>query len=141
MERYNRKNMAVSEVLGTALLLGITVLLFSLLSVIVISYPSPSSSPSVNLVGTIEKDRVLIEHRGGDPLTLDTLISITIDEVTNSFPVSDYLDPEAQQDNQWGIGEWVVYQDESISGKTVGIVVIDGGTGSVVMTTILTSGA
>ena len=68
----NRKNMAVSDVVGTVLLLGITVALFSTLCVGVLSYPFSPSEPAVNIVGTRVGDYLILEHRGGEALSLDT---------------------------------------------------------------------
>jgi hypothetical protein len=47
--------------------------------------------------------------------------------------VRDLLDEEAKDDNLWGIGEWLVYQDGNIAGKQVSIVIIDVNSDSVIM--------
>ena len=48
MKKMKKANEAVSDVLGTILLLGITISLFSVLSVVVLSYPFNPNPPSVN---------------------------------------------------------------------------------------------
>jgi len=83
----------VTEVVGTVLLLGIAVSVFSSLYVVVLSYPSPSSISSANLVGTIEGSNIVIEHRGGEALSLDTeiLIKIFEEDEKNGISANDYF--------------------------------------------------
>jgi flagellin-like protein len=125
--KLNRADKAVSDVIGTALLLGMTISLFSVLSGIVLSYPSPSSSPTINLVGTIEGEYLLIEHRGGESLSLDTKVIITIGDNTSKIRIGDenYLDEKAKADKLWGIGEWFTYRDANMNNSKVMISVVD----------------
>ena len=88
IKRMNKK--AASEIIGTVLLLGMAIAFFSVLSITVLSYPSSSSSPSTNLVGMIiptnetnNEENLLIEHRGGDALSLDTKVIITFNNGTS----------------------------------------------------------
>jgi len=71
-------NNMVAEIIGTVLLLGIAVAIFSTLYVVVFAYPFPTSSPNVILIGTIEGSNIIIEHPSGEALSLDTEIPITI---------------------------------------------------------------
>ncbi len=134
--KHKRADEAVSEIVGTILLLGITVSLFSVICVIVLSYPFSPSSPSTNLVGMVEGDYLLIEHRGGKALDLGTKVSLTIgDNMSEIITVGDrdYLNNESKVDNRWGIGEWFVYQNGNITGKKVGIAVVDVESDSVIL--------
>lgn len=134
--KSERTDEAVSEIVGTVLLLGITVIFFFLLCVVMPLYPS-SSPPSTNLVGMIEGEYLLLEHRGGEALNLETKVILTTSEGTSkSITIGDknYLNNEARQDNLWGIGEWLIYQDKDIVGKQVGVTVIDIESNSVIMT-------
>lgn len=134
MKHKRADDEAVSEIVGTILLLGITVSLFSVICGIVLSYPFSPSSPSTNLVGMVEGEYLLIEHRGGKALDLGTKVSLTIgDNMSEIIIVGAYLNNESKEDNRWGIGEWFVYQDSDITGKKVGIAVVDVESDSVIL--------
>ena len=76
--KNKRKNDAVSEIIGIAILLGISISLFAVVQAIVLNYPYEPSPPSVNLVGSIEGNNIFIEHYGGESISLDSKILITI---------------------------------------------------------------
>jgi hypothetical protein len=68
------------------------VLLFSVLSYVVLSYPATPSSASANLVGVIDDDYLMIEHRGGESLNLDTRVVLTISgSIPKSVSVGDKI--------------------------------------------------
>jgi hypothetical protein len=48
-------------------------------------------------------------HQGGESLNLDTTITITIDNKSETFLVKEYLDADALQDGEWNLGEKVIY--------------------------------
>lgn len=130
----------VSEIVGTALILGITVAVISTLYITVLSYPSPGDSTFVNLVGTVEGDYIIIEHRGGDALGLGTKVTLTIDNETNEFTIGegDYLDPKTKRDKRWNVGERLVYPFEyNLSHSDAEITVIDESSNSIIMKGIL----
>lgn len=137
--KNNRANEAVSDIVGTVLLLGMAIALFSVLCIGVLSYPSSPSSASVNLVGTILEtpdDNVYLqlEHCGGEALDLDTKVIITIDD-GQPIPriVGDLLTDE-NNDNKWNIGEELVYRIEgSLGAKQIKITVVDTKSNSVIM--------
>lgn len=136
IRNFKDSNEMVSEIVGTVLLLGITVAIFSSLYVMVFSYPSPPSPTFVNLVGTVEGSSIIIEHRGGEPLSLETKVVLTIGDEIVDITVGDgnYLDGEAKKDNQWNVGERVVYPFEyNSSCTTAELLAVDGKSSSVVM--------
>jgi hypothetical protein len=139
----NRKRVdhAVSEILGTALLLGMAISLFSILNVMVFSYPVTPSPPAVNLVGTIVGDNVTLLHSGGEALDLDTKILVTINDTTVDFTVNSSLPNESKGDG-WTIGEIVVYyHNETILDEhRVSVIVVDVKSNSVVMSSDLQKG-
>jgi len=129
----NRKNEAVSDIVGTVLLLGMTVALFSVLCIGVLSYPSSPSESAVNIVGTIDGLDVILEHRGGEALSFDTKVIITIDDQPKYKIVGDLLTDE-NSDNKWNIGEELVYPIQgSLVAKQVIITVVDTESNSVIM--------
>jgi len=125
-------NEAVSEIVGTVLLLAMAICLFSLLSIIILSYPISASTPSANLVGTIEGDYLIIEHRGGTPLRLDTKVMLS--NTDDSIRIGDYLDDKAKEDNLWGIGEWFIYKNANLTNQMVSISIVDVESNCVIMT-------
>jgi len=132
LRRFKDSNDMVSEVIGTVLLLGITVAY-----VTAISHPAPPVPTFVNLVGTVEGNNIILEHRGGDPLNLDTKISITIGDEIKDITVGDenYLDTESKSDNQWNVGERLVYPFEyNLDNDEAKILSVDGKSNSIIMT-------
>ena len=126
-------NIAVSETVGTLLLLGISVSLFSViyLSVSIVS-PSPTR-PSVNLICTVEKNNITLEHRGGKTLDLDTEIIVTINGTNETLTVNDYMNNESKENGVWNIGERVVYPAGDITDLKVSVTVVDVYSNSVIM--------
>jgi len=80
----------VSEIIGTLLLLVITVLLFSIVLVWATQLPTPENAPYVDLRPYLDdggdgwgngNERVVIEHRGGEPIFANrTMVQIRINE-------------------------------------------------------------
>jgi len=100
---------AVSSMIATLLLLLIVISAFSVIYYTVSSTPAPTTYPNVTIVGKVEGNDLTLVHRGGEPLNLDTTITITIDNKTETFLVKDYLDTESIQDGEWNLGEKILY--------------------------------
>lgn len=134
----NRANEAVSDIVGTVLLLGMTIALFSVLCVGVLSYPSSPSEPAVNLVGTIIEtpdDGVYLhlEHCGGEALDLNTKVIITLDGgQSEDIRVGGYLTDE-NKDNKWNIGEGFYYQLNDYVEGQVKFTVVDTESNTVIL--------
>jgi len=130
----NRRDDGVSEIIGTILLLGISVTLFSLvyMSVLIIS-PNPPT-PSANIVVRVEGDDIIIDHCGGAALSLDTKILMTIGSGPMNATANDGLDDKYKDDDLWNMGEKLVFPVENLSGKQITINVIDVKSNSIVMT-------
>jgi len=134
--KNKRTNNAVTEVLGTVMLLGMAVALFSALQIIVFAYPFEPSAPSVNLVGTMDGDNVTIEHHGGESLSLDTEILLTICGNESIITAGNYLDGNTPNGDvqRWNVGEKVSYPSSvSLAGCHVEVTVVDVETNSIVM--------
>ncbi len=98
---------AVSDIVGTAVLLGIAIIVCSVLYNIVLSAPTPQTTPNVTLVGTVIGDTITIEHRGGDDLSLDTKIILSVNQSNQlyQFTARQGLDSNSLQDGKWNVGE------------------------------------
>jgi len=120
---------AVSEIIGTLILIVIAVTSFSAVALIVInpwSNLSDTELPHVFLVGSIHNNNIIIEHHGGISLDTTTKLTIIIDNTTDSFLLSDYSYwTDQNSDGLWSVGERVVYPGGSLHGKQVSCIVVD----------------
>ncbi len=113
---------ALSEIMGTLILITIAVSVFSAVSLIVLnpwSNFSDASPPQVSLVGFIQNNSVIIEHQGGIHLDTKTKITVTIAAVVDTFSVSEFnywIDENG--DGFWSIGERVAYPAGNLQGQT-----------------------
>lgn len=141
MKKWNvsSNNSGVSEVIGTILLLGISVALFSVIYVSVLSVPSAPSTPSSNIAFSLNETSLILTHSGGEPLGLDSKVKITVDDNSYTYNIADGLNPEAKQDNYWGFGEQFIVNfskigiTEDMYDYAVGVSVIDVHSNSIVM--------
>jgi uncharacterized repeat protein (TIGR01451 family) len=136
-KKLNYRNHAVSEVLGTILLLVISVTLFSAVYASILSVPNPPSTPSATIVGTIDNKELILEHRGGEKINLNAKIIITSKGATpKSLIIDDYLDVD-YKDNGWNIGERIKYtldDAEYERFEPVEVIVVDKDSNSIIMT-------
>ncbi len=136
-KKIGLSNEGVSEMVGTILLLGIAVVIFSILYVYVLSAPTPSSSSHTNLIAYVQDNNVTIEHKGGESLGLDTKIIITIDSTRNTTTIKGYL-KDVNGDGLWNIGERVICNPGiSINGLQVEVTVIDVKSKSIILSGII----
>ena len=139
-----RADTGVSEIIGVVLLLLMAIALFSTVYLFVMNEAldvSEKTSPSVTVLGTIGGGDIILEHRGGEALSLDTKIMITISGMTYNMTVGDLLDDESKGDGKWSIGEKLSYGPSlDITGRQVRILVIDEESGSMVMQGVLQEG-
>ncbi len=129
-------NEMVSEILGTVLLIGIVVAIFSTMYVSVVSYPHPEPSTYARLVATLEGNNIIIEHRGGDALSLNTKFQIVIGDNTTTRTIGkeNYLDNEAKKDKLWNVGERLVFPfNYSLNYSEAQITVVDRNSNSLIM--------
>jgi hypothetical protein len=120
---------AVSEIVGTLILVTIAVSVFSAVSLIILnpwSNFSDVSTPEVTLVGFIDTNSIVIEHRGGIPLSQKTKIVLTISDVVTIFHIDEFSYwVDQNNDGLWTIGERVVYPAGALQGKQVTCLVVD----------------
>ena len=142
MLKKNRSKYAVSEVVGVILLLVMTMMLFAVLNFNVFSFTSVSSIPSVNLIGTIDKDKnlIILEHSGGDSLEGTTKILVIIGSDTYPNSTSDLL-IDINNDKKWNLGEILEfsYKNIDIIGKQIRVMVLDSN--AVLLSVVLKQGS
>jgi len=123
--KIKRTDDAVSEIVGTVLLLMIAVAVFSGIYIIVLTPPSDIPQPFVTITGKMEGTNIILTHRGGDSLPLSSLLSVTVGDSTNSTIVGDCLDSASKDDGRWNIGEKLKYSLGSIANQEVRVLITD----------------
>ena len=113
IRKLHNSNDMVSEVIGTILLLGIAVTIFSALYVVVLSPPDIAPMSSATVVGTVEGSDIILEHRGGETLGLDAEIPLSIEGtpmlINGHTPTVGDLLEDSNGDGKWNIGERLRY--------------------------------
>ncbi|MEM0492591.1 MAG: type IV pilin N-terminal domain-containing protein, partial [Candidatus Thermoplasmatota archaeon] len=153
--KYNitdRRLRAVSEMLGTILLLTIAVSIFSVLYLMVFNLSqnySNAPTPTVSIVGTVDNNKIILEHKGGLSLPLDTKIVFVIAGVNLELTLKDTppqgytLTFDNLYDNDhWNIGERVILTKNqgSFVSLEIKVLVIDHISNSMLMSGYLQRG-
>jgi hypothetical protein len=141
--RNIRNRDAVSEVFEAVLLLAIAVSIFSVIYLNVLSDPGPAPEAYVTIIGKMESGDVVLEHRRGESLGLDTKVIFSIGGIRYSMILDEnpILDNESQNDSFWNIGERVVFKDYNTTNLQVEATVVDIESNSIVMWGRLQEGA
>ena len=140
--KWKKPDDAVSEVIGAIMMVGIGVALFSVLYFIVMSYPFTPPVPSVDIVGSIQGDSIVLEHRGGDSLDQNATVSFIVGGIRISDTVGFFLN-DTNGNNRWDIGEQLVYNytvSGNITGLQVEATVVDRDSNSIMMMGVLQEG-
>jgi FlaG/FlaF family flagellin (archaellin) len=141
MLKKNRSKYAVSEVVGVVLLLAMTMTLFAVLNSNIFQFTNVSSIPSVNLIGTIDKDNnlIILEHNGGESLEGTTKIIVTIGSDTYSNDTGDLL-IDINNDKKWNLGEILEFSFKGIDivGKQIRVMAVDSN--AVLLSVVLKQG-
>lgn len=134
---------AVSEVIGVVLLLGITISMFAVLNFYVFHFSFNPSVPSVDLIGTINKENnlITIEHNGGESLEGTTDITIMIGSNTYKRNTSDLL-IDTNDDNKWNFGEIVQFNFTGIdiTDNYIRATVVDPISNTILLSVVLQQG-
>ncbi|HWR27289.1 MAG TPA: type IV pilin N-terminal domain-containing protein [Candidatus Thermoplasmatota archaeon] len=155
MKKKRRSNHAVSEVLATVLLLGITIALFGFLNYIVFSFSFESPAPSVSLIGSFSADgthnNITIEHNGGESLDGNTEIIITVGATTNKSTVRDIIDgttdwkllplKDDKNPDKWDFGETIQFNSRyDFTDTIIQASVMDPSTNTLILSVVLQHG-
>ena len=145
-KKNQRKDKAVSEVIGTILLVGIGVSLFALLAIATFTMPSlffSDPAPSVNILARIEGNTVVFEHHGGQSVSLDSEIVIWFAETRFVSTVGDVLGPEFKADGLWNIGEKIriTNNDPNLHIMHISASITDKNSGSFIMRGVIQPGS
>lgn len=136
-------NEGVSEIIGTILLVTITVVIASILVVWVQSTPAPVSKRHVALASYIDLNAtggfVRIVHSGGETLEDGTTtIYVVINDTSNKLSIKDGLNGSLK----WSIGQtWSYYNASITSNSSVVVSVIDMSTNEMLTSNTLQTSA
>ena len=123
---YSRKNIAVSSVVSTLLLLSMSMLLFASLYYLAFSTLSPSPQPpNFDAVATIDGEKIIILHKGGESVDVNAEIIVRVDNTPMSGVVEDYLDDTARENGLWDVDEKIVFDMGIEPDKEVNIMIVD----------------
>ena len=102
---------AVSEIIGAMMLLLIVISAVSTLYFQVLSSQESIDQPMVTILGKIEAGNIIIEHVKGQPLSLDTKVSLTLGGYVYIHDIArNLLDLQSSNGDQyWNIGERLIY--------------------------------
>ena len=138
------KNQAVTEILGTMLLLSISIGLFSIVYISVLTVPQSPPNPTANIICQLDGDNIIVGHYGGKPLSLESKILLKVDDISlDPVNTGDYLYNDINNDGFWSVGEKLVYSNPSIDleGKRIEVNIIDIDSNSIVTSGIFSEGA
>jgi len=111
-KKNNRKkssSIAVTSVLETLLLLSMTVGFFTILYISVFSFSFSQIPPAVQILGTTSENLdIILYHRGGEPLSIDSSIVLTIENNRTDLILGDFLDNTSKLDSLWSMGESLI---------------------------------
>ena len=131
---------AVSEIIGTNLLILITVIMFSLLLTTVFTVIEPDvESPKVDILCQVDEDNIILSHVGGESLSTQIKIILNIGTGSNQeYLVDDYLKDELKGDG-WGFGESLVLTSNQIVVNDINVNLFDEESNSIIFSAILPS--
>jgi len=111
-----RRAHAISEILGTVLLLAIAVSLFSVIYMTLSSSLVIQESPQVNIIGYVEGNNLIFKHIGGSSLDSSIEFLITIGGQQQTFLLDTLAFSDTNDNRRWDIGECVYYSSSRIGG-------------------------
>jgi len=142
-------NKGVSEIIGTILMLAITVVLFSSIMVFVTNMPTPTAKPTVDFLShlTVSTDPLVpssltLTHNGGEPLNdYDTTILLVIDGSPKSFfPTGIFSDAKWSIGRTWTFSGFHPYPGFKLN-TTLEAMIIDTKSNSQVWNSRISAGA
>src|SRR4030042_238567 len=106
--KYKKNDKAVSEIVGTLLLLAIAVSVFSVVYLQFYSDDGPSPETYVNIYGDITKENITLTHRGGESLDGYDPITFTFAGKAISCNILKYL-IDSNNNEKWDFTEAIKF--------------------------------
>ena len=127
---------AVTAIVGTALLLAMTMVLFTVLNVVVFSFPVHPRSPSISLVASIsDENTIIIEHNGGESLSESEIQIVVSTSSISPFVASGnfYSYNGNINDGEFSIGDYWNSSVLNLMDENVSVTVVHISTNSILM--------
>jgi hypothetical protein len=134
---------AVTEILGTVLILALAVTCVSIIYLQVLGSLNPVDTNNVTIIGKIEEGTPIFEFQRGESLGPETNISITLAGlITNYFSPLDNIINNLEDNQVWNIGERIVLESCSFNDKNIHVeaTIVDTKTNSIIFWGILQQG-
>src|SRR6056297_1142933 len=138
--KEKRRNLGVSEIIGTILLLGITVSLFSSLQLIVFSGEQQPQSPKTLIGGYLKDGVIVLQNQGGPSLDEQTNIQYQIDSTDYDFYLNSSYFIDDNKNDEWDVGEQFKYPVSINEESYVEVKVIDKKTNRLLFINVLQQG-
>ena len=137
MKKLNNK--AISEVIGSNLLLLITVATFSIIYVSAFALLSTDTAEAnSDIICQVEGNNIIFSHMGGDPLPIETIITLRNNYgYDQQFILTDHLSEGAKSDGLWSMGEQLVYTSVELTGSPIEVNILDTNHNSLILSTII----
>jgi len=145
--RAKHNTRAVSEIIGTILLLSISLALLCVLYLIVLNNASGPSATyrgeSAVLVSSADENNVVLQNNGGVPLSFKNKLVITVGGTNYFVTVGDCV-VDTNGDGLWSIGEQVLFTPPgvpSLYGLEIQVKIINPDTNTMIMAGLVQEGA
>ena len=108
--KIKKSNRAIAEIISTILLCLIAIFVLSVIYFYVLSDDGPNPETYVKIVGSVIGSNVILEHHGGESLSSDTKINITIIQGIQyiNTTVGNLLNDE-NNNKKWDLSERIIY--------------------------------
>jgi hypothetical protein len=134
--RRQSEDHAVTEIVGTMLLLGIAVTLFTVVYFSLMTVTPMPPEPSATIAFSVEGDAISLRHLGGESLRPTTEVIMIIGDDVIQTTVGDpvaFLNWDRNGDSLWGMGEQMNYTYGDLTGKEITVTIVDPESNTIVM--------
>jgi uncharacterized repeat protein (TIGR01451 family) len=109
--KRNLLNFAASEIVTSIILLMLVIVVLSTAYLNFFPNLDPDDNTFVTIAGKVQRKELILEHQGGEILSLSTPVTLTIAGTEYNILVEDYLEDE-NNDNHWSLGERMIFPFE-----------------------------
>ena len=134
-----RNNLGVSEIIGTILLLGISVTLFSTLQFYVFSADHTIDSPDALIGGRLEDEVIVLKHLGGPSLE-EARIHYQIGDSSIEILLNSSYFIDDNQNQKWDVGESIRYPVSFDGNSFIEAKVVDENSNELLFINVLQNG-
>lgn len=135
-KKWFKNDSAVTEILGTMLLLVIALIIFSTVYFSVLSMPQKTPTPNANVAFSFNSENITISHLSGSSIDPESTLSIIIDNTEISKKINEFQSWDDNNDNVWGFGEKLVYNNTGVTNllsKNITVSLVDTHSNSLVL--------